>query len=340
MRSHPPSLAIWSGIVALYVIWGTTYLGIAFAIQTIPPFVMIAVRFALAGVLLMGIVAVRDGGLRRPTPRELRDSLVVGTGLVAIGNAFVGWGEQTVPTGVAALLIALMPAWVAALGRILYGDRLPRLAVVGIVTGLAGIVLLSWPTDGRLALEPYGLGALLLAPIGWSLGSLYSAKNARLPSPPLLATAYQMIGGALVGLVFAGVTGELATFSPAAVSDQSLLAMAYLTLVGSLIGYTTYGWLIRVAPLSRVTTYAYVNPIVAVALGAIVLHESITPRTLAASIVIIVAVALIVTARSRGVAVRRPDELEPATRLPPASERTGAGTRTVNRDRLPAGPTV
>lgn len=329
MRSTASPVAIWAGLLTLYLVWGTTYLGIGIAIETIPPFVMGAIRFSVAGLLLIGIVALRErGSLRRPTRRELRDSLIVGTGLVVVGNGLVGWGEQTVATGIAALLIALMPAWAALLGRILFGDRLPVLAAVGIVTGLVGIGLLSWPVDGQLALEPFGLLALLVAPIGWSLGSLYSARKAALPHQPLLATAYQMLGGAMVGLVVAALDGELARFIPAAVSDRSLIAMTYLTLVGSLVGYTTYGWLIRVAPLSRVTTYAYVNPIVAVALGAVVLGEPITPRTLIASVVIIAAVALIVTARSRGVSVRQTasDAPTPVHDQPPADAKLADAT--------------
>jgi drug/metabolite transporter (DMT)-like permease len=344
-------LAIWAGLLTLYVVWGTTYLGIRVVIETIPPFVMVAIRFTLAGLLLIGIVALRDrAALRRPTRRELRDSVLVGVGLVVVGNGLVGWGEQTIPTGIAALLIALMPAWAAALGRILFGDRLPVLAAVGIVTGLVGIALLSWPVDGELTLEPFGLLALLVAPIGWSLGSLYSARRARLPSHPLLATAYQMIGGGMVGLVVAIVDGELARFDVAAVSERSIVAIAYLTLVGSLVGYTAYGWLIRVAPLSRVTTYAYVNPIVAVALGALFLGEPVTPRTLIASVVIIGAVALIVTARARGVASRPAPEAAgepaPSAALPPGASppvpgaTAGAHRPAVSKDRVAPTPTT
>jgi drug/metabolite transporter (DMT)-like permease len=241
------------------------------------------------------------GSLPRPTRRELRDSLLVGAGLAAVGNGLVGFGEQTVATGVAALLVALMPAWAAGLGGVLYGDRLPRLAVVGIVTGLVGIAVLSWPVGGQLALEPVGFIALLIAPIAWSLASLYATKRAHLPHRPLLATGYQMVGGGLVAFAIATTISEFEGFSIASISTESAVAMLYLTVIGSLIGYTTYGWLLRVAPISRVTTYAYVNPIVAVVLGAIVLSEPITPRTIVASVIIIVAVALIVTARSRGI---------------------------------------
>ncbi|MFL5756196.1 MAG: EamA family transporter [Chloroflexota bacterium] len=299
MRSTASPAAIWAGLLTIYVVWGTTYLGIAFAIETIPPYVMVAVRFTIAGLLLAAIAAIRNGGLRRPSRREVLDSLIVGAGLVAVGNALVGWGEQTVATGIAALLIALMPAWAAFLGRVFFGDRLPALAFVGIAIGLAGIAILSWPVGGSSTLEPAGLLALLIAPIGWSSASLYSAKRAHHPSPALFSTALQMFLGGLVGFAVAGVTGELGAFHPAAVSGTSILAMVYLTIVGSLIGYTTYGWLLRVAPISRVATYAYINPIVAVGLGVVVLNEPFTPRTVVASVVIVVAVALIVRSRGR-----------------------------------------
>jgi drug/metabolite transporter (DMT)-like permease len=201
---------------------------------------------------------------------------------------------------------------------VLFRDQLPRAVLAGIAIGIAGVAILAWPVGGAGGdLDPRGLLALVFAPIGWSLGSLYSQKRAVLPRQPLLATGYQMIGGALVGLVIAALSGELATFQPSAVTDRSILAMAYLTVVGSLIGYTTYGWLLRFAPISRVTTYAYVNPIVAVVLGSIILNEPITPRTVIASIVIIVAVALIVTARTRGVHVRA--ATEPLATTPPPS---------------------
>lgn len=300
MRPGPSPLAIWAGMITLYVVWGTTYLGIAVVIETIPPYVMVAIRFLVAGLLLAAIVFVRErGAVTRPSRRQLVDSLIVGTGLVAVGNALVGVGEQTVPSGIAAVLVALMPAWLAVFGRALLGDRLPRPVLAGIVIGIVGVAILAWPTGGAGSLDPFGLAAIIVAPIGWSLGSLYSARRASLPNPPLLATACQMIGGGLVAAVVAVTSGEAAAFDPSAVSARSLVAFAYLSVVGSLVGYTTYAWLIRHAPLSRVSTYTYVNPVVAVILGALFLAEPITPRTVVAAAVIVVAVALIVTARGR-----------------------------------------
>lgn len=316
MRPGPSALAMWAGMLTLYIVWGTTYLGIAVVIETIPPYVMVAIRFLTAGLLLAAIVFVRQrGAIARPSPRQVVDSLIVGTGLVAVGNALVGVGEQTVPSGIAAVLVALMPAWLAVFGRALFGDRLPRTVVAGIVIGIVGVATLAWPTGGTGSLDPFGLAAIIVAPIGWSLGSLYSARRASLPDPPLLATAYQMIGGGLVAAVVAIVTGEAAAFDPATVSTRSLVAFVYLALVGSLVGYTTYAWLIRHAPLSRVSTYTYVNPVVAVILGALFLAEPITPRTVVAAGVIVLAVALIVTARGRLQAPRPAPE--PARRAAP-----------------------
>ncbi len=293
---------IWLALVVLYVVWGSTYLGIAIAVDTIPPFLMAAMRFALAGVVLLGWTAVRAGrAFVIPSRRELRDTLVVGSLLLGGGMGMVAWGEQTIPSGIAALMIAMMPVWVAVLGRIFLGQRLPRLAVIGIVVGFAGVAILVGPTAVGTAgaLDPAGLGALIISPIAWSSGSLYASHRAVLPRQPLVATATQMIAGAFVLALMGAVTGELGRFSPGAVSGPSLVAFAYLTIVGSLLAFTAYGWLLRVAPLPLIATYAYVNPVVAVILGAIVLQEPIDTRTLLAGAVIVGAVALIVTARGR-----------------------------------------
>jgi len=312
MRSTASPAAVWAGMVVLWIVWGTTYLGIALVVDTIPPFLMAATRFALAGLILGVVAFIRQrGALERPTRRQVRDMFIVGAGLVAVGNAFVGVGEQTIPSGIAAVMVALMPAWVAFFGRVLFRDRLPKAAIAGIVIGIVGVAILAWPaggTDGSL--DPRGLLALVLGPIGWSLGSLYAARKATPVRPSLLASSLQMLGGAAVAAVASVVTGELGRFQPSEVSSTSIAAFAYLTLVGSLVGYTTYGWLITVAPLTRVSTYTYVNPIVAVFLGSVLLSEPITPRTLVAAAVIVVAVALVVTARGR---MPGPPKREPAT---------------------------
>ncbi|HEY7524342.1 MAG TPA: EamA family transporter [Candidatus Limnocylindrales bacterium] len=293
---------IAAGLLILYVVWGSTYLGIAIAIDTIPPMTMAAIRFLVAGSVLVALVAIRrPAELRRPTLAEIRDSVVIGILLAAVGNGFVTLGEQTVPSGIAALFIALVPVWLAVLGRLVFRDRLPRLVVAGILIGFAGVGLLAWPGVGVASggLEPVGLALVLVAPIGWSSGSLFAARRALQPRPALLATGIQMLGGGTILAILAIVTGEAGRFDPAAVSAESLAALVYLTTVGSLLGYSTYAWLLSVAPVSLIATYAYVNPVVAVALGALVLQEPVTPRTLVAGAIIVIAVALIVTARGR-----------------------------------------
>ncbi|MEO5884004.1 MAG: EamA family transporter [Candidatus Limnocylindrales bacterium] len=298
--ADPRSVAI--AMLVLYVVWGSTYLAIAIAVDTIPPFLMAGARFLLAGAVLLTWTIVRARGeFVRPTRREWRDSAIVGALLLGGGMGMVAWGEQTIPSGIAALLIALMPVWIAVFGGILLGERLPRMAVVGILVGFGGVAILVGPTAFGVAgaLDPAGLGAIMLSPIAWSLGSLYASHRATLPAKPLVATGLQMLTGGLLLMTMAAATGEFGRVDPGAISAPSLGAFAYLAIVGSLLAFTAYGWLLRVAPLPLVATYAYVNPVVAVILGALVLQEPIDSRTLVAGAVIIAAVALIVTARGR-----------------------------------------
>ena len=296
---RPP---IWVGLLILYVVWGSTYLGIAIAIDTIPPFVMAAIRFLIAGGVLIGWSVAREGrSLVLPSKREWRDSAIVGALLLGGGMGMVSFGEQTVPSGITALLIAMMPVWVAVLGRIFLGERLPRLAVVGIVAGFIGVAILIGPSafGGSGGLGGLGLAAIIVSPISWASGSLFASHRAQLPRLPLLATGLQMLSGGVVLSVMSAASGELGSFHIDAISPASLGALAYLTIVGSLVAFTAYGWLLRVAPLPLVATYAYVNPVVAVALGALVRGEPVDARTLLAGAVIVAAVALIVTARGR-----------------------------------------
>lgn len=293
---------VWVGLLILYLVWGSTYLGIAIAVDTIPPFVMAAVRFLIAGLVLLGWSMARAGrSFVPPTRREWRDSAIVGALLLGGGMGMVAWGEQTIPSGIAALLIAMMPVWVAILGRVLLGERLPPLAVVGIAVGFVGVAILVGPTalGTTGALDPAGLAALIVSPLCWAAGSLFASHRAILPRQPLVATGAQMVLGGLVLAGMGAVTGEFVRLDLAAVSAASFWALAYLTVIGSLLAFTAYGWLLRVAPLPLITTYAYVNPVVAVILGAIVLSEPIDLRTVVAGAVIVAAVALIVTSRGR-----------------------------------------
>ncbi|MEO8207576.1 MAG: EamA family transporter [Chloroflexota bacterium] len=299
MPTRRSGLSVWVALATVYVVWGSTYLGIAILIETVPPFLSMSIRFAIAGTMLLLLEIVRGNLLRvRPSRRQVRDASIVGALLLGIGNGFVAYGEVTVATGIAAVLIALMPLWLAIFGWIYFRDRLPLIVVGGIGLGLVGVALLVWPASGgEFAL--LGIVALLLAPIGWAHGSLFSARSADLPRRALTSTGIQMLAGSGALFIEAVLTGEPSRFDPSAISTSSMAAMVYLILVGTMLGYNAYAWLLRNAPLSLVGTYAYVNPVVAGALGAVFLMEPITPRTLVASAVIIVAVAMIVTARGR-----------------------------------------
>ena len=293
---------LWLGMLVLYVVWGSTYLGIAVAVETIPPFLMAAIRFSLAGLVLMAWSVLRAGrAFVPPTSREWRDSAIVGALLLGGGMGLVAWGEQTIPSGIAALFIGMMPVWVAIFGRAFLGERLSRLGVIGIVVGFLGVAILVGPTilGDAGALDPFGIAALIISPLAWSSGSLYASHRAVLPRQPLVATSAQMLTGSAVLASVGAIGGEFGRIDPAAISGESMAALAYLTVIGSLLAFTVYGWLLRVAPLPLIATYAYVNPVVAVILGAVVRQEPIGPRTLLAGAVIIGAVALIVTARGR-----------------------------------------
>jgi drug/metabolite transporter (DMT)-like permease len=336
MPTHraPSQLLVWAALITIYIVWGSTYLGIAVAIETIPPFLMVAARFILAGLLLVGAVALFGNGVRRPTLREIRDSAIVGVLLVAGGNGFVTLGQQTIPSGIAALMVALMPVWMAVLGRVVFGDRLPRLVTAGVVIGFVGVAILAWPSEISSPLEPIGLLALIIAPIAWASGSLFAARRASLPRSTLLTSGLQMIAGGLFVGVFSVASGELARFEPAAVSAESIVAFLFLTFVGSLLGYSTYAWLLSSAPVSLVSTYAYVNPVVAVVLGALVLGETITPQHLVAGAVIVLAVAIIITARSR-MSAPRAAEAEPTPGAAPADRPPSPVSAAVARPSMP-----
>ena len=291
-------VAVWAALLTLYVVWGSTYVGILFAIETIPPYVMGAIRFALSGAVMLAWSIARNPR-SWPTLREVRDSTIVGTLLLGGGMGLVAVAEQTVPSSIAALLIALLPAWLVLLGRIFVGETITRPVGAGIVIGLIGVAILAGPWEASGHIDAFGLVALLASPVLWGLGSIFSAHRAVEPSDPIRAIAIQMLAGSAAMVVIGVVVGDAARFDPAAVSAGSMLAIVYLAIFGSVIGYSCYIWLLRHAPLAKIGTYAYVNPVVAFVLGAWLAHEPITPRTVAAAAVILFAVAMIVTARGR-----------------------------------------
>ena len=295
-----------AAFAALYVLWGSTYLAIRFAIETLPPFWMAAARFLTAGTILYAVMRWR--GTPVPKPAHWRSAFVVGLLLLLGGNGGVVWAEQRVPSGIAALLVATVPLWMVLLDGAGRGWRLPHpQLLLGIGVGLAGVALLVGPgqTAGGGGVDTTGALVLLVASLSWTAGSLYSRK-AELPPSPFLGSAMQMLGGG-AGLVVAGLlAGEASRLDLAAASGRSLAALLFLVVFGSLVGFTAYIWLLRVTTPALVSTYAYVNPVVAVLLGWAFAGEPVTARTLLAAAVIVGAVALITTYRARPAAASAP----------------------------------
>lgn len=299
LHDQPRASRILLAFAAVYVVWGSTYLAIRFGVETIPPFMMAGMRFVIAGVLLYGWS--RRRGAPAPTWKEWRSAAVIGTLLLVIANGGVTWAEQRVPSGIAALLSATVPLWITLIDWTLHGGSRPRAGVMlGLVVGFAGVIMLIGPDQilGHNRLDMAGIGVLLFASVSWASGSLYSRKAA-LPSSPLLATSMEMLSGAVLLLLISGVSGEFQRFDPAAVSLRSWLAVAYLCVFGSIIAFSAYVWLLRVVHPARVTTYAYVNPIIAIFLGWSLAGEAFTLPMLAAATVIILAVVLIISSQSR-----------------------------------------
>ena len=299
-KTAPSPVAIWAAMISVYVFWGSTYLAIQFAIQTIPPFLMAAFRFLLAGSVLYAWR--RLSGDPAPSRFHWRSAAIVGLFLLLGGNGGVVWAEQRVVSGVAALLVGSTPLWMVLIDWVRGVYRPTGKTLAGVLVGFAGIAVLVGPselTGLHGSIDPLGAGVLMLAAFLWAVGSLYS-RGARLPSSPLLGTGMEMLcGGA--GLLLAGTfSGEWARLDLGAVSLPSLLGLGYLILFGALGGFTSYTWLLRNAPTPLVSTYAYVNPVVAILMGNLLAAEPLTPRVLLAAAVIVGAVALITLNRPVG----------------------------------------
>lgn len=284
---------------AIYVIWGSTYLAIRFAIETLPPFLMAGTRFVLAGTPLYLWARLR--GEERPTAANWRATAILGGLLLVGGNGLVSWAELRVASGLAALLVSTVPLFVVLLEWL--GPRAVRvgpprrLVSFGVFAGLAGIVLLIGPGDLLGArVDLLGAATLVIASLSWAFGSTLS-KRLALPSSPILGTAMQMLAGGVLLLIVSGATGELGRFDPGAVSLKSLLALGYLVVFGAIVAFTAYVYLLQNVAVAKVATYAYVNPIVALALGWAMANESLSARTLVAATVILGAVVLITTQR-------------------------------------------
>lgn len=297
----PPQSKLIMAFAAVYIVWGSTYLAIRFGVESIPPFMMAGTRFVIAGFFMYGWARLR--GAKSPTLTEWRSAAIIGTLLLFVGNGGVTWAEQKVPSGITALLIATVPMWIVMLDWLLHGSERPRPGViVGLLVGLLGVFMLIGPEQllGHDRIDLGGVGVLMVACVSWAFGSLYSRK-AVLPASPLLTTSMEMVSGGAVLYVVAAFTGEFQRFSPENVSVRSWLSLGYLSVFGSIIAFTAYVWLLRVVHASRVATYAYVNPVIAIVLGWSLAGEEFTMQMLLAAAIIIVAVALIITNPSKTV---------------------------------------
>lgn len=303
-RRSPSTVAVVVALLVVYLVWGSTYLAIAVVIQTMPPLLTAGVRYLIAGlIMVVGFMAIarlrRDATvLERPTITQVRSAIVIGLLLLLVGNGGVVLGELFIPSGIAAVLLAMEPMWLASIDGGLTRRRPSALAIGGILAGIIGVAVLVVPVEGLDGFDPVGVGLVLLAGVAWAAGSIY-VRHAPMHSSGVLATGMEMLAGG--GALFIGgiLLGEAGRTDVSAFSTESVVALVYLVVFGSIIAFTAYTWLLANVPVSVVATYAYVNPIVAVALGALILSEPITPRTLVAGAIIIGAVVAMVSGRRR-----------------------------------------
>jgi len=296
--THPSSsAAIWSALSAVYLIWGSTYLAIRFTVETTPPFLSAAARFIISGMFLY--LWRRSAGDPMPAQVEWRNAVMIGVFLLVGGNGGVVWAAQYIPSNLSALLVATVPLWMLLFDALRPGGEKPSLkSLGGILIGFFGAALLiGWTVDGSAPESLRGALAVIVASVFWAMGSIYG-KTAQLPASPLITTGIEMLGGGVVQLFVALLFGELANFDVHAVSSRSAFGWIYLTVVGP-IAFVAYAWLLRNAPIPLVTTYSYVNPLVAIILGYFLGKEIITLRILVAASLVIGSVVLVSGRRDR-----------------------------------------
>lgn len=311
-KTAPRGLVLLA-FAAIYLIWGSTYLGIGYAVQTMPPHIMAGCRFVISGIVLYAFMRWR--GVTPPKLIHWRSALIVGVFLLGLGNGSVAWAETMVPTGLAALFVAITPLWMVLLDWARPGGVRPRPATfVGVGMGIVGMFILVGPSALGLGspINLVGIAILILATFSWAVGSIYS-RQAQLPDSPLLLTGMEMMLGGVFLLGMSVALGEWNGFSFAQVTTASWLGFLYLILIGSFLGFTAYVFLLGVTTPAKLSTYAYVNPVVAVFLGWALLSEPITLITLVASAIIIAGVGVITYFNSRPIPVKGP----PATSAEP-----------------------
>ena len=296
---------IVAAFAVVYLVWGSTYLGIRIAVETLPPFLLAGTRFIAAGLLLYAWARIR--GAPAPGRREWLAAIGIGILLVAGANAVVGWAEQKVPSGLAALIVAGMPLWVAVFQRVAPGGKpIGKSRIIGLVVGFGGLALLLLGRGEAVGGVPFvRMGGLVLASVSWALGSVLS-RRVPLPGDSQLASAMSMLAGGVAALGIGLATNELAGFDPSRVSVASIAAWAYLVVFGSMLAFTCFTWLVTVVDPTRVATYAYVNPVVALLLGWWLAGEPLGARTLVATPIILFGLVLVLGPGGLALPWRRP----------------------------------
>lgn len=301
-RDRAARARVVAAFAVVYVVWGSTYLAIRYAVASMPPLLMAGSRFAISGTILYAWA--RSRGAARPTPAEWRTAAITGVLLICLGNGSVAWAERRVPSGLSALLVAAVPLWMVMLEWLRPGGARPRaMVILGVIVGLIGLgVLVGRDTaPGRESVDALGAFVLVAASMSWALGSIYNRHGAR-PDSAAMSTALQMLGGSVALLALGAALGETRGLDVSAILMGSWIGWIYLVTFGAILGFTAYVYLLRNVSPAKVSTYAYVNPLVAVLLGWRIAGETVTSRTLAAAAIILGGVAMITIARARPVA--------------------------------------
>lgn len=304
---------VWAALLIVYVVWGSTYLAIRVVVESMPPLIAAGVRFLVAGLILGGVLLLRGARPRfRVSRAEMGGAALVGLLLLLFGNGGVSFGEQTVPSALAALIVGVIPLIVLIIRRI-GGERISTVALGGVVLGFVGLAVLVVPRgiDGTVSLV--GVAILLVASVAWAAGTYLSSRVA-LPDDPFISTTYQLLFGGAMLLLAGTLLGEWSGIRLESFSQGSVWALGYLIVFGSLLAYTAYTWLLQNAPVSKVATYAYVNPVVAVVLGFLILQEDISLSMLLGAVLIVASVAF--TIRTTSPAVNAPKERPRTEALP------------------------
>ena len=292
-----PSWMVWAALWTVYIVWGSTYLAIRVTVETLPPFLAGGARFMIAGALMWTFLRIRKGAdAMRLTRSQLRSTLIIGMLLLLGGNGLVMSAEQEVPSGLASLIIASTPLWVV-LFRYLARDNISRGTLAGVAIGFLGVAVLVLPSDRPDGAPLWGIFRLVVAAASWGNGSFLSSRI-DMPADPIVSTSYQMLLGGAALVVTGLALGELGGLDAGEFSTRSIVAFSYLVLVGSLVAFTAYVWVLQHAPVSKVATYAYVNPVIAIFLGWLILSEEITPAIFLGAGIIVSSVAFIIRKES------------------------------------------